>query len=498
MGFFDRISEGLSRSRDKFKESMNVLLDRGPDLDEEFWEGLEETLILSDVGGAAASDIVENLRDQATRKALPDAYAVLDLLNDEIAGAFTEPGADIFGGDEAVVLFVGINGTGKTTTVGKLAKAETDAGRAVILGSADTFRAAAIEQLEVWARRAGVEMVTRERGADPASVCYDTLERAEATGAELVLIDTAGRLHTSADLMRELEKVVNVVRKRSKLPVYTVLVIDATTGQNGLQQAREFNRALDLDALIVTKLDGTAKGGIALAVSHELGLPIVKIGVGEGIDDLRDFDAREFASALVGTFDERFDADEDGLRGENAKEAAVTAGERRRDVLEGAPTCAAEAEEAAEGSAEETVEGATVEALAEIEDGEMPVVDAQGDAEEAFADAAEEAAAEPDNADLLEAALGRRTHDTLVLETEEDTSAGLEAAELTELDRNAEAVAEAAEEGVFDDAPFTDDELAELAMAAVDENAEDEPEGEPEGEPAPEPEKKSFWKRLFE
>ncbi len=498
MGFFDRISEGLSRSRDKFKESMNVLLDRGPDLDEEFWEGLEETLILSDVGGAAASDIVENLRDQATRKALPDAYAVLDLLNDEIAGAFTEPGADIFGGDEAVVLFVGINGTGKTTTVGKLAKAETDAGRAVILGSADTFRAAAIEQLEVWARRAGVEMVTRERGADPASVCYDTLERAEATGAELVLIDTAGRLHTSADLMRELEKVVNVVRKRSKLPVYTVLVIDATTGQNGLQQAREFNRALDLDALIVTKLDGTAKGGIALAVSHELGLPIVKIGVGEGIDDLRDFDAREFASALVGTFDERFDADEDGLRGENAKEAAVTAGERRRDVLTGAPACAAEAEEAVEGSAGETVEDATVEALAEIEDGEMPVVDAQDDAEEAFADAAEEAAAEPDNADLLEAALGRRTHDTLVLETEEDTSAGLEAAELTELDRNAEAVAEAAEEGVFDDAPFTDDELAELAMAAVDENAEDEPEGEPEGEPAPEPEKKSFWKRLFE
>lgn len=496
MGFFDRISEGLSRSRDKFKESMNVLLDRGPDLDEEFWEGLEETLILSDVGGAAASDIVENLRDQATCKALPDAYAVLDLLNDEIAGAFTEPGADIFGGDEAVVLFVGINGTGKTTTVGKLAKAETDAGRAVILGSADTFRAAAIEQLEVWARRAGVEMVTRERGADPASVCYDTLERAEATGAELVLIDTAGRLHTSADLMRELEKVVNVVRKRSKLPVYTVLVIDATTGQNGLQQAREFNRALDLDALIVTKLDGTAKGGIALAVSHELGLPIVKIGVGEGIDDLRDFDAREFASALVGTFDERFDADEDGLRGENAKEAAVTAGERRRDVLEGAPACAAEAEKAVEGSAGETVEDATVEALAEIEDGEAPVVDAQGDAEEAFADAAEEAAAEPDNADLLEAALGRRTHDTLVLETEEDTSAGLEAAELTELDRNAEAVAEAAEEGVFDDVPFTDDELAELAMAAADENAEGEP--EPEPEPAPEPEKKSFWKRLFE
>ena len=305
MGFFDRISEGLTRSRDKFKEQMNVLLDRGPDLDEEFWDGLEETLILADVGGAAAAEIVEGLRDQATRKALPDAYAVLDLLNDQIASTFTEGGEDVLGGQPALVLFVGINGTGKTTTVGKLAKEATDAGRTVILGSADTFRAAAIEQLEVWAERANVEVVTRERGSDPASVCYDTIERAESRGADLVLIDTAGRLHTSADLMRELEKVVNVVRKRSQLPVYTVLVTDATTGQNGLSQAREFDRALDLDGVIVTKLDGTAKGGIALAVSHELGLPVLKIGVGEGLDDLRDFDAHDFARALVGEFDER-------------------------------------------------------------------------------------------------------------------------------------------------------------------------------------------------
>lgn len=305
MGFFDRISEGLARSRDKFKEQMNVLLDRGPDLDDEFWDGLEETLILSDVGALAASSIVENLRDQATRKALPDAYAVLDMLNEQIASTFAEGGEEVFGGDPALVLFVGINGTGKTTTVGKLAKEASDAGRNVILGSADTFRAAAIEQLEVWARRADVEVVERERGSDPASVCYATIERAEETGADLVLIDTAGRLHTSADLMRELEKVVNVVRKRSQLPVYTVLVIDATTGQNGLQQAREFNNALSLDGIVVTKLDGTAKGGIALAVSHELELPVLKIGVGEGMDDLKDFDAHDFARALIGDFDER-------------------------------------------------------------------------------------------------------------------------------------------------------------------------------------------------
>ena len=305
MGFFSRISEGLARSREKFTEQMNVLLDRGPDLDEEFWEGLEETLILADIGGAAASDIVEDLRDKATRKALPDAYAVLDMLNDRMAEAFCAGGEEVFGGEPACVLFVGINGAGKTTTVGKLAKEATDAGRTVLLGSADTFRAAAIEQLEEWARRADVEICTRERGSDSASVCYDTIERAEQKNADLVLIDTAGRLHTSADLMRELEKVVNVVRKRSKLPVYTVLVIDATTGQNGLAQAREFDRALKLDGVIVTKLDGTAKGGIALAVSHELELPVLKIGVGEGLGDLKDFDAHDFARAFVGDFDER-------------------------------------------------------------------------------------------------------------------------------------------------------------------------------------------------
>ena len=305
MGFFDRISQGLARSRERFTEQMNVLLDRGPDLDDDFWDGLEETLILADIGGPAAFDIVEGLRDTATRKALPDANAVLDLLNERMASSFAEGGEEVFGGEPAVVLFVGINGAGKTTTVGKLAKEATDAGRTVLLGSADTFRAAAIEQLEEWARRANVEICTRERGSDPASVCYDTLERAESKGADLVLIDTAGRLHTSADLMRELEKVVNVVRKRSSLPVYTVLVIDATTGQNGMQQAKEFDRALKLDGVIVTKLDGTAKGGIALAVSHELDLPILKIGVGEGLDDLKDFDAHEFARAFVGEFDER-------------------------------------------------------------------------------------------------------------------------------------------------------------------------------------------------
>ena len=301
MGLFSRFTEGLTKSRESLREDINLLLNRGPKVDEEFWEGLEETLILSDMGGYSAVSIVDKLRNESVRKGYRDAYDVLDALNETIANEFVEGGDEILGSD-AIVLFVGVNGSGKTTTCGKIAKQAKDAGRTVILGSGDTFRAAAIEQLEVWAKRADVEIVSRERGSDPASVCYETIERGEQIGADLVLIDTAGRLHTSSDLMRELEKVVSVVRKRANLPVKLVLVIDATTGQNGLQQAREFNSALDLDGVIITKLDGTAKGGIAVAVAHYLNLPIVKLGVGEGLEDLKDFDAHEYAAGLVGDF----------------------------------------------------------------------------------------------------------------------------------------------------------------------------------------------------
>ncbi len=294
------LRERLAKARRNLAENMNVLFKRGPQVDEGFWEDLEETLILSDLGAQAADEIVERLRDTATRNALPDAYAVLDLLADTIEDLFAVPECDPFGIKPVCVLFVGINGAGKTTTVGKLANQGLASGRKPLIGSADTFRAAAIEQLDEWGRRSGVEVVKRERGADPASVCYDVIDRAEAAGSDLVLIDTSGRLHTSADLMRELEKVVTVTRKRAAMEVKVVLVIDATTGQNGLQQAREFNKALGLDGVIMTKLDGTAKGGIAVAVSHELGLPILRMGVGEGIEDLQPFDAHAYAEALFG------------------------------------------------------------------------------------------------------------------------------------------------------------------------------------------------------
>lgn len=299
MAFFDKMKEGLAKSRTKLRDSMNVLLAKGPDVDDDFWDSLEETLIESDMGAQAAMDIIEELRGEATRKALPDADAVLDLLAGKIAARFTVPESPLLESNPLCVLFVGINGAGKTTTTGKLAAEAKSHGRKVILGAADTFRAAAIEQLEEWAKRSDVPIIERERGSDPASVCYETLDAAQRQQADLVLIDTAGRLHTSDDLMRELKKICDVVRKRADMPVATILVVDATTGQNGLAQARRFNDALSLDGVIITKLDGTAKGGIAVAISYELGLPIVKAGIGEGIEDLRDFDALEFSRALI-------------------------------------------------------------------------------------------------------------------------------------------------------------------------------------------------------
>ena len=297
--WYRRLSDGLSRSRERLGGQLNVLLRRGPNLDEEFWSDLEDTLIGADMGVSATTDIVTRLRREAAEKALPDAGAVVAALTDAIVAEFTVTGEDILTISPVTVLMVGVNGTGKTTTVGKLAKQGSDSGRRVLLGSADTFRAAASEQLDVWATRAGVDVIRRDRGADPAAVAFDTVVAAEEAGVDLTLIDTAGRLHTSTELMRELQKVQRVTVNRSKPAVKTILVMDATTGQNGLNQAREFNAALGIDGLILTKLDGTAKGGIAVAVVRELGIPILRIGVGEGIDDLKPFSAREYATALV-------------------------------------------------------------------------------------------------------------------------------------------------------------------------------------------------------
>lgn len=304
MGWFKRLSDGLSKTRKKIAGSLNVLFEIGPEVGPEFWDDLEATLIMADIGVGAAEQVTSQLRERSQRESLSGLAEVQDALVDLLSEAFATSDYQILGERPSTVLFVGVNGAGKTTTVGKIASAAKEQGYHPIIGSADTFRAAAIEQLHVWADRAQVRVVERSRGSDPASVCYDTLEAAESDGADLVLIDTAGRLHTSEDLMRELGKVVSVTRKRSKFPVHVILVIDSTTGQNGMSQAKEFNQALGLDGVIMTKLDGTAKGGIALAISHDLGLPVLGVGVGEGIEDLQPFDARDFSRALIQGSDE--------------------------------------------------------------------------------------------------------------------------------------------------------------------------------------------------
>ncbi len=228
--WFRRLSDGLSRSRERLGGQLNVLLRRGPDLDEEFWSDLEDTLIGADIGFTATNEIVTRLRRLAAEQALPDAPAVVDALAEQIAAEFPDDAEDLLSISPVTVLVVGVNGAGKTTTVGKLAKQAKSQGRTVVLGSADTYRAAACEQLDVWAERADVPVVRRERGADPAAVAFDTVVTAEELSANLTLIDTAGRLHTSADLMRELVKVKRVTENRSKPPVKTLLVLDATTG----------------------------------------------------------------------------------------------------------------------------------------------------------------------------------------------------------------------------------------------------------------------------
>ncbi|MDI6844139.1 MAG: signal recognition particle-docking protein FtsY [Anaerosomatales bacterium] len=298
--WFDRLSAGLTRSRDALQSRLASVAGRSRALDDGFFEGVEEALIAADVGAAASAELVDALRVAARKQKIQDPDGAIAELVELVAAEFPPPGADPLAEAPAVLLLVGVNGSGKTTTAGKLANEARQAGRTVVIASADTYRAAAIEQLRVWAERSGAHVVERERGADPASVAFDAIAYGDATGADFVIVDTAGRLHTSKDLMEELKKVDRVVRKRAAAPVKSLLVIDATAGQNALQQAREFNAALGLDGVILTKLDGTAKGGIVVAVARELGVPIVRIGVGEALEDMHAFDAREFARALIG------------------------------------------------------------------------------------------------------------------------------------------------------------------------------------------------------
>jgi fused signal recognition particle receptor len=291
-GLFSRLRDSLSKSRRALTEQIQAAaFDPTDDL---AWERLEEALLQADVGVPATAELVRRL------EARGDGGDLTEALVDEAAALLGEP--DVLHVQErpSVVLVVGVNGTGKTTTIGKLAARLSEHGRSVVVGAADTFRAAAEEQLEIWAERAGADFVGAERGADPAAVAFDAIAAAQARGRDVVIVDTAGRLHTQTNLMEELAKVRRVIAaKLDGAPHETLLVVDATTGQNGVQQARLFGEAVGVTGVALTKLDGSAKGGVALPIAYELGLPVKLIGIGEHLEDLRPFDPRDFARALV-------------------------------------------------------------------------------------------------------------------------------------------------------------------------------------------------------
>lgn len=301
MGFFDKIKEGLARTKQSMTVSIHNLFSSFTGENEEFFDELEETLILADAGVETAAKAVERLREVVRERGLRGGA--------EVQGAFVEIMADMLSQGElelrlstkpSVILMVGVNGVGKTTTIGKLAGKFTAEGKKVLLSAADTFRAAAAEQLAVWAERANCGFVRHEEGSDPAAVVFDSIAAAKARGADLVIIDTAGRLHNKANLMNELAKIRRIItRELPEADVETLLVLDATTGQNGLTQAKSFKEAAEITGVVLTKLDGTAKGGIVFAIANDLGIPVKYIGVGEQQDDLLPFEPTSFAEALL-------------------------------------------------------------------------------------------------------------------------------------------------------------------------------------------------------
>ncbi len=299
MGLFSKIKNGLNKTRNSISSGITSIVNSFTRIDEDLIDELEELLIMSDIGVKTSTDICERLRRKIKENGATDPAEIKLLMRDIILEMLGEDTGLNLETKPSVILVIGVNGVGKTTSIGKIASLLTAAGKKVVLGAADTFRAAAIEQLQIWGDRAGAPVIKSTQGADPASVVFDTIASAKARGADVIICDTAGRLHNKKDLMEELAKINRVIeRELPDASKESLLVLDAATGQNAVNQAREFKNVTDITGIVLTKLDGTAKGGIVIAIHNELQIPVKYIGVGEGIDDLQPFNAKEFADGI--------------------------------------------------------------------------------------------------------------------------------------------------------------------------------------------------------
>ena len=302
MGLFDKLKKSLAKTKESINEKFNTVLKTFKKIDDDLFDELEEVLITSDLGVNTSMDIIEKLRQAAKEKKLRDSYELKSELNKIMSDILTEgSGSKIeLQGTPAVIMVIGVNGVGKTTSIGKIANMYRNQGKSVLIAAADTFRAAAIEQLEVWSERAGVDIIKQQEGSDPAAVIYDAVNAAKSRNIDILLCDTAGRVHNKKNLMEELKKIYKILnRELPNSSKEVLLVLDATTGQNAVQQAIQFKEAADITGIILTKLDGTAKGGIVLAIKNDYDIPVKFIGVGEKIDDIEPFDPVEFVNAII-------------------------------------------------------------------------------------------------------------------------------------------------------------------------------------------------------
>lgn len=306
MGLFDKLKQSLSKTKESINEKFNDVIKTFKKIDDDLFDELEEILIMSDLGVNTSMDVIEKLREASQEKKLRDSYELKGELNRIMTDILSEGSNEVeLYGTPAVIMVIGVNGVGKTTSIGKIANMYKSRGKSVLIAAADTFRAAAIEQLEVWADRAGVDIIKQQEGSDPAAVIFDAVNAAKSRGIDVLLCDTAGRLHNKKNLMAELKKIYKILdRELPDSSKEVLLVLDATTGQNAVQQAAQFKEAADITGIVLTKLDGTAKGGIVLAIKNEYNIPVKFIGVGEGVDDIQPFDAKEFVNAIIDPEDE--------------------------------------------------------------------------------------------------------------------------------------------------------------------------------------------------